>query len=497
MRRSTRYILTLLALAPAAFSLACTSEKIVYRSGTNFAAPPTAALSFLGYSDVTSQQTVCGSCHVDYQARWVTTKHASAWKDLQASGAASASCYACHTVGDLGNGSTDTTAGYVGTKDPRYQDVQCENCHGAGLTHASSPVAGNVPLVSIQADTAIKNGCGECHSGVHEPFVNEWELANASGLSHSHIQSPAKSSTDPTCKNCHSAQGALTSWGNTENYVEKTSTTWLPIVCAVCHDPHGSPNSHQVRFSLSAPNIDDNLCMKCHQRNSNGSLTNTRNSVHSPQGPTLLGTAGWFPPGFNTNDTIVGTHGTPSANPTMCAGCHVQTYTVNDKLTGKFVFQSTGHRFMAAPCVDANGQPTVSQTCDISVQTFRSCTATGCHGSEAAARSAYTTAQARTNQLVTQANTYINQVKAGPKKGDCTVPSSSGLYTTCDGAIFNVSLATSPASFVHNPFLIEQLLIATIAQLQKDYGLTAAASVSLAPQLTRPPRLRMLQGSTR
>ena len=497
MRRSSRYILTLLALAPAAFSLACTSEKIVYRSGTNFATPPTAALSFVGYSDVTTQQTVCGSCHVDFQTRWAATKHASAWKDLQASGSAGTTCYACHAVSALGNASTDATAGYLGAQDPRYQDVQCENCHGAGLTHASSPTGSNIPLVSIQADTSIKNGCGECHSGTHEPFVNEWAGSNAAGLSHSHIQAHAQTSTDPTCKNCHSAQGALTSWGNTENYVEKTSTTWLPVVCAVCHDPHGSPNTAQLRFSISAANIDDNLCMKCHQRNSNASLDNTRNSVHSPQGPTLLGTAGWFPPGFDIADTIIGTHGTPSANPTMCAGCHVQRFTVNDKLTGKFVFQSTGHSFIAAPCVDANGQPTANQTCDISVQTFRSCAKASCHGSETAAKSAYTTAQARVNQLITQTNTYITQVKAGAKKGECSVPSTTGKYTTCNGASFNISLAQSPGAPAHNPFLIEQLLIASIAQLQKDYGLTAAASVSLAPQFTRPPRMRTLQGSPR
>ena len=48
------------------------------------------------------------------------------------------------------------------------------------------------------------------------------------------------------------------------------------------------------------------------------------------------------------------------------------TVTAIDKATGKFVFQSTGHRFLATPCVDANGQPTESQTCTVSAQTFRS-----------------------------------------------------------------------------------------------------------------------------
>ena len=182
----------------------------------------------------------------------------------------------------------------------------------------------------------------------------------------------------------------------------------------------------------------------------------------------------------------------------MCAGCHVQSFTVTDKLTGKFVFQSTGHSFLADPCVDANGQPTANQTCDISVQTFRSCAAGNCHGSETAARAAYTTAQARVNQLIAQANADISLVQKGAKKGDCSFPSTSGTYTTCNGTQFNITLAQSPGSFVHNPFLIEQLLIASISQLQTVYGLPLSASVSREAQLKRPPRMRVaLQGPTR
>ena len=48
----------------------CVDEKIVYRDGPNFAAPPAAAASFLGYSDEVNKVTVCGSCHVSQQAKW-------------------------------------------------------------------------------------------------------------------------------------------------------------------------------------------------------------------------------------------------------------------------------------------------------------------------------------------------------------------------------------------------------------------------------------------
>ena len=440
---------------------------------------------------------MCGSCHVDYQTRWSQTKHASAWADLQASGGAAGYCEACHSTNNLGNAVADTAVGYRSTKDARYHDVQCESCHGPGLTHASSPTASNRPLASIKADTNATNGCGECHTGVHDPFVHEWKLANSKGLSHSIVQSGTTTNTDPTCVGCHTAQGFLNRIGNTENYLEKvassaiTAANALPLVCATCHDPHGSPNTHQLRFSISAANMDDNLCMKCHQRRADPSQVTTRNSVHSPEGPTLLGLAGWFPPGMSAGDSIIGTHGTPSRNPKLCATCHVSRFTATDKATGKFVFQATGHRFIAAPCVDANGQPTASQQCAQSSKTFRTCVASGCHGSQTAAIAAYNTDSLRVQQLITMGNSLITKVTAKNKPA-CTL---GGVYTSCLGLQFNVSLAAAPGSFVHNPFLIEQLLIASINQVESDYAVTPDVVIPMTPQFVMPGKKKGLFGS--
>jgi len=378
--------------------------------------------------------------------------------------------------------------------------VQCESCHGPGLTHASSPTAANRPLASIQADTNATNGCGECHNGVHNPFVDEWKLTNEGGLSHSIVQSGTVGNADQTCVGCHTAQGALNKFGVTENYVEKVATNGLtaanalPIVCATCHDPHGSDNAHQLRFSISAPNIDDNLCMKCHQRRADPSQVTTRNSVHSPEGPTLLGLAGWFPPGMSAGDSIIGTHGTPSRNPELCATCHVARYAATDLATGKFVFQATGHRFIAAPCVDANGVPTTDQSCTITGKTFRSCVSSGCHATEAVARTLYLTDSTRILQLIASANSALAKVKA-LKPGDCTL--GGPTYTSCLGAQFNVSLAQAPGGFVHNPFLIEQLLVASINQLQINYGVTPSISVPLSLQFILPPRGHVSGGAQR
>jgi predicted CXXCH cytochrome family protein len=475
-----------------ALAVGCTNEKIVYRSGTNFAAPPTAAANFVGYYDPTAKQTVCGSCHVDFQTRWSTTKHASAWTDLQTSGHASGACESCHSVTNLGNAVSDTAVGHRSTKDTRYRDVQCESCHGPGLTHASNPSTSNRPLASIKADTNATNGCGECHTGVHTPFIEEWKQTNAKGLSHSIVQSGTVGNTDQTCVGCHTAQGFLNQFAPDANYVEKvasatqiTAANAQPLVCATCHEPHGSANTHQLRFSISAANVDDNLCIKCHQRRADPSQVTTRNSVHSPEGPTLLGLAGWFPPGMSAGDSIIGTHGTPSRNPKLCATCHVARFTATDKASGAFTFQATGHRFIAAPCADANGVPTPGQSCAITAKTFRSCVATACHASETVARNLYLTDSARVIQLTTSINSAITKVKA-LKPAECTL--GGPTYTACLGAQFNVSLALSPGNFVHNPFLIERLLLASLAQLQKEYGVTPAIGVSLDRQFVLPPR---------
>ena len=73
----------------------------------------------------------------------------------------------------------------------------------------------------------------------------------------------------------------------------------------------------------------------------------------------------------------------------------MNSYEVTDAVTGDFVFNVTGHRFLAIPCVDANDLPTEEQSCGKTVgeRNFASCTTSGCHGDETAALSALLTAE--------------------------------------------------------------------------------------------------------
>lgn len=434
----------------------CIDGDAVYDRLREFEDPPAAAAGFLGYTNGTDQLPLCGNCHIGQQAEWSHTKHANAWNALQ-EGPADPSCEACHTVGARGNVVTDENVAWAATGDARYHDVQCESCHGPGLEHITNPDASQ-PLPSIKVGVGLTNGCGECHTGNHQPFVEEWSQSG-------HGDMNPFPQTRAACVQCHEARGVFSAWGIRSEYLERHGTDPLPITCPVCHDPHDATNPHQLRYPIDEPNTDINLCMKCHQR---GGVPDAISPLpHSPQGPLLLGTAGWRPPNFSfADDTIVATHGT-TANPRLCAGCHVNRLEVTDLETGQFVFQSTGHLFRPIPCLDADGIPTPAQDCDVSDRSFAACSISGCHGSQSLARSAFVLARGRLDGLVAALDSLLAQVPASE------FDFNDEVLTTAEGARFNSSMASLTGSAVHNPFLMEALLNASIQEVKSEYGVTA------------------------
>lgn len=463
--RSLQTILVLL-LAGAAAS-ACVDEKIVYRDRELFEALPPAAAEFVGYTDEASKLTVCGNCHVGQQGKWENTVHAGAWEDLQDSGHASATCEGCHTISDKGNETTGLV-GWDATQDPRYHDVQCESCHGPGLKHLEDPAV-TQPFAMLGVGPDGLEGCGECHNGTHHPFSEEWASSR-------HANTDNHAQENASCVQCHEARGVFAAWGLDTQYSDKDSPEVIPITCAVCHDPHGSPNSKQLRFPINTPNVDTNLCMKCHHKRSIPDPTSSR-GPHSPQGPLLIGEeVGWVPPSFTYPGKISGTHGS-EANPTLCAGCHMNRFEVTDPSTGGFVFQATGHGFKGIPCLDAQGIPSGEADCAIDQRSFKACAVSGCHGSEQGARSAIITVWTRFDLLTSTIDAMIAQIPASE------FVTGDNLITTGEGAKFNSELAKLSGSAAHNPFLVEALLTASIKQIQIDYGISAPSGISLANTL--------------
>jgi len=464
--RRIRGLIALLAVAGVASS--CVDERVVFRDRELFTEPPPGAADFLGYTNQETNLTVCGNCHINNQSEWERTAHAGAWATLEASGHAQARCEGCHTISALGNATTGMV-GWDATRDERYHDVQCESCHGPGLAHVSNPQSTNIPLAPLMVGTTLTTGCGECHAGTHHPFAEEWSQSP-----HSSVRSTVVGRAD--CEICHVGEAALAAWGITANYLEKDSLTQnagasMPNTCGVCHDPHARNVPGQLRFPIDVPDETTNLCMRCHHKRGAPDLSAANRGPHSPEGPTLIGTAGWWPPNLTLPPgSIVATHGS-EVNPRLCATCHVARFTVNDAETGDFAFQATGHLFAAIPCLNAQGIPTAGD-CAITERTFQSCTGAGCH-SAIGARSAFIAAEGRIAPLANALTAVISQIPAAEFNAN------DGRYSTGEGAVFNRGLVQASGAIIHNPFLIEALATATIRQIEIDYGITAPPGLVL------------------
>src|SRR5262249_7353417 len=136
-----------------------------------------------------------------------------------------------------------------------------------------------------------------------------------------------------------------------------------------------------LRLPIDTPDVATNLCMSCHYRRSVPDPTTSR-GAYSPQGPMLLGEAGYIPPNFQYDATQQASSHGSSANPKLCATCQVGAYDVTDAAPGAFVLHSPGHTFRASPCVDPNGLPIDSvASCPDTQRRFNACAAGGCHAS--------------------------------------------------------------------------------------------------------------------
>jgi predicted CXXCH cytochrome family protein len=447
------------------------SDQIVYRDRESaFEPPPTAAADFLGYSNVDAKRTTCGNCHAGKQAQWQQTAHASAWYTLRNSGTAGPACEGCHSVSSLGNSLTTENVGWAATKSTRYQDVQCESCHGPGLKHVINPdLPSNRPLASLAVATTPARGCAECHSGSHRPFAEEW-----GGSRHARVV--VSRATNASCVGCHEAKGILLAWGIKSTFVEESAPNeHMAVTCTVCHDPHDKRNPAQLRFRMDVPALEANLCMKCHYRRAQPEVASS-SGPHSPQGPLLLGEAGWVPPNFQyPPGSLVGSHGT-DRNPKLCATCHVSSYVLNDPRTGALSFRATGHSFQATPCVNTTtGVPTGAATCEDTQRSFRACTS--CHLTEGAARTALSVARLRLARLAEEVAALIPRIPASE------FSTTDNRISTGEGARFNMQLAQERGSAAHNPFLVEALLLASIKQIEIDYRIRPSATLAIEPQL--------------
>jgi hypothetical protein len=460
----------------------CSDDDVVYRDREVFNPPPDASSGFLGYYDPSTKLTSCGNCHSGVQAEWETTAHSDAYATLANSAGAQSFCYGCHTVNQRGNAET-VASGWDVVQDEAYHDVQCENCHGEGLTHVENPDASQ-PIASLSLGPSSDQNCAECHSGEHHPFAEEWAQSK-----HAEVVSSAAGRAE--CAGCHRGQAVLEGWGVDSEYAEKDSPEHLAIVCGVCHDPHNKKYEGQLRFPVDTVSPELHLCARCHNRRAIPDPSSSRLEPHAPETALLLGDAGWFPPGADFNPgQIVASHGT-TGNPKLCASCHVNRYTVTDQITGDFVFQATGHLFKAVPCVDAQGIPTNADDCGYTTteRSFLACATTGCHSTPEAAESALFLASTRIQNDANDLIALLTIVDPNLDGAGGEIDGTVSTFTVAEGAYFNYNLATFGGkvygSATHNPFLTEALLLASIDIVETTYGVRPQSGRNAGEELRR------------
>ena len=300
----------------------------------------------------------CTKCHNGGLAEtmvptWSQTAHASLFTNgvngVEGTGY-SASCIACHTVGydannTVNNGGFSALASQLGWKFPsvlqpgnfaampaalqNVSNIQCENCHGPGSEHANYGGA----LVAISVPTN-SGACSQCHD---EPSHHIKSAAWANSLH-------AVTTTDPagnaTCVGCHTGTGFIARMKG----ATITDTSYHPIDCYTCHEPHGltapANDSHLIRNMQSATLADGTvvtsvgegiLCMQCHQSRVNAStyVDSTAGSAHfgpheGPQADMLMGTNGY------TYGQQIPTSAHQFAVVNTCVDCHMQTVATTD-----------------------------------------------------------------------------------------------------------------------------------------------------------------------
>jgi nitrate reductase cytochrome c-type subunit len=309
----------------------------------------------------------------------------------------SKNCIQCHTVGyDTNsfavNGGFDDVATLYGwtfpavlTNNPsnwaampaavqNLANIQCENCHGPGSQHFySQGVVGNTNAISVNY---AAGDCSQCHDDLNNHFYSaEWNNSL-----HAAASRTPSGINRPQCVRCHTAPGfvgwataggmALQNqyptniiWANlaSTNIVAYNATsptyttpqtppntTYFPVTCQACHDPHDASKPHQLRMNYNVTLSDGTtvtnagaggFCMECHNSR-NGSVTNMMVQYPLNQ-PTWAGGVS-----FGTHDSPQGdmlegvnaiTYGQtiPSAPHAMvvsntCVGCHMQTIAATD-----------------------------------------------------------------------------------------------------------------------------------------------------------------------
>jgi len=278
----------------------------------------------------------CQQCHSDIHEGWAQTGHAEAWASLQTSDHAAPYCEPCHTVNQ---NDTEGNSGYDEVATMKFQDVQCESCHGPGSAHAGSPSPENI---DSQTEALAEATCAVCHEGGHHPYHEQWEES-------AHNFDPTTSAhgagARSYCQPCHSGTGFVEAFDESYTDLYANSENKMGITCAVCHDTHSDENPGLLRtteaFTLVTNGYDSDgetpetidlggagqLCIQCHH------------ARHAPEGPNDTQ--------ISQGDEHMGPHGSTQADAVYGESGY-------EAINKDFTFASSGHGLIEDACVSCH-----------------------------------------------------------------------------------------------------------------------------------------------
>jgi hypothetical protein len=301
------------------------------------------------------------------------------------------SCLQCHTTGYdtnalAANGGFDDLATHYGWTIPTVltngnwagmqtnypfvaglANVQCESCHGPGSQHAQ--LYGNTntagwPSISVNYTSG---DCNQCHDdAIYHAYGTEW-------LNSMHAITTRDPAGNATCVGCHTSTGFIARMGGVTN----VDTSYMPINCLTCHEPHGitTPTNslHMIRTLANVTLMDGTIvtnageglvCIQCHHARQNAATYASTAKGSQYFGPHEGPQADMFEGvnGFTYGQAIPSSaHANAVSN--TCVTCHMQILSRNDPA----LLHAGGHTFdmsyngvdLVAACQQCHG-PTLT-----------------------------------------------------------------------------------------------------------------------------------------
>jgi hypothetical protein len=114
-----------------------------------------------GESPVFISSQACAQCHAEQYLKWANSRHARSTDALiLKKDEGDASCFQCHSTGVQKAGEL-----------PKLENVQCEQCHGAGSLHAIKP---SKDYGKVTDPKAACTGCHNQQTSANFDFQTAW-----------------------------------------------------------------------------------------------------------------------------------------------------------------------------------------------------------------------------------------------------------------------------------------------------------------------------------